>query len=26
MQFGRCFEDLEIGALYKHWPGRTIKR
>ncbi|GAC1518423.1 MAG: MaoC family dehydratase [Ktedonobacteraceae bacterium] len=24
MQFGRCFEDFEIGALYKHWPGRTI--
>lgn len=24
MQFGRCFEDFEIGAVYKHWPGRTI--
>lgn len=24
MQYGRCFEDFEIGALYKHWPGRTI--
>jgi acyl dehydratase len=24
MQFGRCFEDFEIGAIYKHWPGRTI--
>lgn len=24
MQFGRCYEDFEIGALYKHWPGRTI--
>jgi acyl dehydratase len=24
MQFGRCFEDFEIGATYKHWPGRTI--
>ena len=24
MQFGRCFEEFEIGALYKHWPGRTI--
>src|SRR5579864_8991998 len=23
MQFGRCFEEFEIGALYKHWPGRT---
>lgn len=24
MQFGRCFEEFEVGALYKHWPGRTI--
>lgn len=24
MQFGRTFEDFEIGAIYKHWPGRTI--
>ena len=24
MQFGRCFEEFEIGAIYKHWPGRTI--
>ena len=24
MQFGRCFEEFEIGATYKHWPGRTI--
>ena len=24
MQFGRCYEEFEIGALYKHWPGRTI--
>jgi acyl dehydratase len=24
MQFGRCFEDFEIGDVYKHWPGRTI--
>src|SRR5258708_26038245 len=24
MQFGRCYEDFEIGAVYKHWPGRTI--
>jgi acyl dehydratase len=24
MQFGRCFEEFEIGAVYKHWPGRTI--
>lgn len=21
---GRCFEDYEIGAVYRHWPGRTI--
>src|SRR5438445_10256370 len=24
MQFGRCYEDFEIGAVYKHWPGSTI--
>jgi acyl dehydratase len=24
MQFGRYFEEFEIGAVYKHWPGRTI--
>jgi acyl dehydratase len=24
MQFGRCFEEFEIGDSYKHWPGRTI--
>ena len=24
MQFGRTFEEFEIGAIYKHWPGRTI--
>src|SRR5579862_4444391 len=24
MGFGRCYEDFEIGDLYKHWPGRTI--
>src|SRR5437868_14724773 len=24
MQFGRCYEEFEIGAMYKHWPGRTI--
>ncbi len=24
MQFGRCFEEFEIGDIYKHWPGRTI--
>lgn len=21
---GRRFEDFEIGAVYRHWPGRTI--
>ncbi len=24
MQFGRTFEEFELGAVYKHWPGRTI--
>ena len=24
MQYGRCYEEFEIGAIYKHWPGRTI--
>jgi acyl dehydratase len=24
MQFGRCYEEFELGAIYKHWPGRTI--
>jgi acyl dehydratase len=24
MQFGRCFEEFEVGDIYKHWPGRTI--
>ncbi len=22
--FGRFFEDFEVGATYRHWPGRTI--
>jgi acyl dehydratase len=22
--FGRYYEDFEIGDLYKHWPGKTI--
>ena len=22
--FGRCFEDFEVGDVYKHWPGKTI--
>jgi acyl dehydratase len=24
MQFGRYFEDFEIGAVYRHWPGKTV--
>lgn len=24
MEFGRYYEEFEIGAVYKHWPGRTI--
>ena len=24
MQYGRVFEEFEIGDVYKHWPGRTI--
>ncbi len=24
MSQGRYFEDFEVGAVYKHWPGRTI--
>ena len=24
MEFGRYYEDFEVGAVYKHWPGRTI--
>src|ERR1700684_2365611 len=24
MEFGRHYEDFEVGAIYKHWPGRTI--
>ncbi|NQW11184.1 MAG: MaoC family dehydratase [Alphaproteobacteria bacterium] len=23
-QHGRCFEDFTVGAVYRHWPGRTI--
>jgi acyl dehydratase len=22
--FGRYYEEFEVGAVYKHWPGRTI--
>jgi acyl dehydratase len=24
MQFGRYFEEFEVGAIYKHWPGKTV--
>jgi acyl dehydratase len=24
MSFGRDYEEFEIGAVYPHWPGRTI--
>lgn len=24
MQYGRCYEEFEVGTIYKHWPGRTI--
>ena len=24
MSFGRYYEDFEVGAIYRHWPGRTI--
>lgn len=24
MQFGRYYEELEVGTIYSHWPGRTI--
>jgi acyl dehydratase len=23
-RFGRYFEELEVGDVYKHWPGRTV--
>jgi acyl dehydratase len=23
-QFGRYLEDFEVGATYKHWPGKTV--
>lgn len=22
---GRWFEDFEVGAVYRHWPGRTVR-
>ena len=24
MAFGRYYEEFEAGAVYKHWPGRTV--
>lgn len=24
MKFGRYYEQLEVGTVYQHWPGRTI--
>jgi len=24
MSFGRYFEEFRVGAVYKHWPGRTL--
>ena len=24
MQFGRYFEEFEIGEVYRHWPGKTV--
>ena len=24
MEFGRYYEDLEVGTVYRHWPGRTV--
>ena len=24
LQFGRFFEEFEVGAIYKHWPGKTV--
>src|SRR5262245_15160804 len=24
MQFGRYFEEFEIDAVYRHWPGKTV--
>ncbi len=23
-QFGRYFEEFEVGATYRHWPGKTV--
>jgi acyl dehydratase len=24
MQYGRYLEEFEVGAIYKHWPGKTV--
>jgi acyl dehydratase len=24
MRFGRTFEEFDVGAVYRHWPGKTI--
>nr|WP_116047118.1 MaoC family dehydratase [Amycolatopsis palatopharyngis] len=24
MQFGRSYEEFEVGAIYRHWPGKTV--
>jgi acyl dehydratase len=24
MQFGRTYEEFEVAAVYKHWPGKTV--
>jgi acyl dehydratase len=24
MQFGRSYEEFEVGTTYKHWPGKTV--
>jgi acyl dehydratase len=24
VQFGRVYEEFEVGAIYKHWPGKTV--
>jgi acyl dehydratase len=24
VQFGRSYEEFEVGATYKHWPGKTV--
>ncbi|QCX82924.1 MaoC like domain protein (plasmid) [Streptomyces sp. YIM 121038] len=24
MSFGRSYEEFEVGAVYRHWPGKTV--